>query len=31
LKSLDLSYSAVTPNQILMFIGQCYNLETLWV
>jgi hypothetical protein len=31
LKSLDLSYAAVTPNQILMFIGQCYNLETLWV
>ena len=31
LKSLDLSYTAVTPNQILMFIGQCYNLETLWV
>ncbi|CAD6209922.1 unnamed protein product [Miscanthus lutarioriparius] len=31
LKSLDLSYTEVTPNQILMFIGQCYNLETLWV
>ncbi|CAN6321156.1 unnamed protein product [Urochloa humidicola] len=31
LKSLDLSYTPVTPNQIVMFIGQCYNLETLWV
>ncbi|KAF8776120.1 hypothetical protein HU200_003806 [Digitaria exilis] len=31
LKSLDLSYTPVTPNQIMMFIGQCHNLETLWV
>ncbi|KAL6648674.1 hypothetical protein ACP70R_012898 [Stipagrostis hirtigluma subsp. patula] len=31
LKNLDLSYAPVTPNQIVMFIGQCYNLETLWV
>ncbi|CAL4929481.1 unnamed protein product [Urochloa decumbens] len=31
LKSLDLSYTPVTPSQIVMFIGQCYNLETLWV
>ncbi|KAJ1298457.1 hypothetical protein BS78_01G455200 [Paspalum vaginatum] len=31
LKTLDLGYSPVTPNQIVMFIGQCYNLETLWV
>jgi hypothetical protein len=31
LKNLDLSYTPVTPNQILMFIRQCYNLETLWV
>ena len=31
LKTLDLSYTPATPNQILMFIGQCYNLETLWV
>ncbi|XP_062210157.1 transport inhibitor response 1-like protein [Phragmites australis] len=31
LTSLDLSYAPVTPNQVVMFIGQCYNLETLWV
>jgi hypothetical protein len=31
LRSLDLSYAPVTPNQIVMFIGQCFNLETLWV
>jgi hypothetical protein len=31
LRTLDLSYAPVTPNQIVMFIGQCFNLETLWV
>lgn len=31
LTSLDLSYAPVTPDQVLLFIGQCYSLETLWV
>lgn len=31
LRILDLSYAPVTPNQIVMFIEQCFNLETLWV
>ncbi|TVU48126.1 hypothetical protein EJB05_07752, partial [Eragrostis curvula] len=31
LRTLDLSYAPVTPNQIVMFIRQCFNLETLWV
>ena len=31
LTSLDLSYAPVTPDQVLPFIGQCCNLETLWV
>ena len=31
LTSLDLSYAPVTPDQVLPFIVQCCNLETLWV
>ncbi|XP_048572263.1 transport inhibitor response 1-like protein [Triticum urartu] len=31
LTSMDLSYAPVNPDQVLLFIGQCRSLETLWV